>query len=462
MNSISAIQTRHADLVAEAEGLVERAGDADLDGADLARFTEIEAELDTLKARRDRLDVIARHASDDTRTESTSGPTLIMRNSDPYDLNDRRLVGDEVHGRALSAIEQTRGLTDDHKQRATELVETIDTADGRLGRHIVATGRPEYRSAFLKLASGQNWALTAMEQSAVLEARAASLTGNAGGFAVPFTLDSSLILTNAGSANPFRQISNVIPITTDEWKGVSTAGITASWDGEVGEVSDDAPVLVQPSIKTHKAQAFVPFSIEVGADWLGMESELRMAFTDAKDRLEATAFATGAGDGSSQPTGIVTALVGSGAIQTSVGADLYAVADVYATINKVAPRHRGSASWVAAYSTINLTRQFGTAVNHAFLSDLAAGSPPLLLGRPLYEASAIDGTINAAADNYMLIAGNFERYNIIDRIGMTVELVPHLFALANNRPSGQRGLYCYWRVGGGCVDTGAFGMLNVT
>jgi predicted phage gp36 major capsid-like protein len=45
---------------------------------------------------------------------------------------------------------------------------------------------------------------------------------------------------------------------------------------------------------------------------------------------------------------------------------------------------------------------------------------------------------------------------------MTVELVPHLFATGNNRPSGQRGLYCYWRVGAGCVDTGAFGMLNVT
>jgi HK97 family phage major capsid protein len=69
-------------------------------------------------------------------------------------------------------------------------------------------------------------------------------------------------------------------------------------------------------------------------------------------------------------------------------------------------RHRCQASWIAAYSTINLTRQFGTAVNHAFLTDLTAGSPPLLLGRPLYEASALDGTINAGADNYMMIAGN--------------------------------------------------------
>jgi hypothetical protein len=47
-------------------------------------------------------------------------------------------------------------------------------------------------------------------------------------------------------------------------------------------------------------------------------------------------------------------------------------------------------------------------------------------------------------------------------LGMTVELVPHLFVTANNRPSGQRGLYCYWRVGADCVNTGAFGMLNVT
>jgi hypothetical protein len=30
-----------------------------------------------------------------------------------------------------------------------------------------------------------------------------------------------------------------------------------------------------------------------------------------------------------------------------------------------------------------------------------------LLGRPLCEASALDGTINAGADNYMMIAVEF-------------------------------------------------------
>ena len=87
----------------------------------------------------------------------------------------------------------------------------------------------------------------------------------------------------------------------------------------------------------------IKFSVEIGADWVGIESDVRMAFTVAKDRLEATVFATGAGDGSSQPTGVVTALVGTAAVQASAGADAYAVPDVYATINKMPPGHRDRA-----------------------------------------------------------------------------------------------------------------------
>jgi hypothetical protein len=46
---------------------------------------------------------------------------------------------------------------------------------------------------------------------------------------------------------------------------------------------------------------------------------------------------------------------------------------------------------VANLSIINKARQFGTSNNyHAFLSDLTAGTPPTMLGRPVYEASAMD------------------------------------------------------------------------
>jgi predicted phage gp36 major capsid-like protein len=44
---------------------------------------------------------------------------------------------------------------------------------------------------------------------------------------------------------------------------------------------------------------------------------------------------------------------------------------------------------------------------------------------------------------------------------MNVELVPHLFATANNRPSGQRGFYAWWRVGADSVNDAAFRLMNV-
>ena len=42
------------------------------------------------------------------------------------------------------------------------------------------------------------------------------------------------------------------------------------------------------------------------------------------------------------------------------------------------------------------------------------------------------------------------------RPGMNVEFVPHLFTTGSNRPSGQRGLYAWWRVGADSVNDLAF------
>ena len=57
-------------------------------------------------------------------------------------------------------------------------------------------------------------------------------TDAAGGFAVPFTLDPSIMLTSNGALNPIRQVARVFTIATDKWKGVSSAGVTASYDAE--------------------------------------------------------------------------------------------------------------------------------------------------------------------------------------------------------------------------------------
>jgi HK97 family phage major capsid protein len=70
---------------------------------------------------------------------------------------------------------------------------------------------------------------------------------------------------------------------------------------------------------------------------------------------------------------------------------------------------------------------------------------------------------NAAvnADNFGLVLGDFGNgYIIVDRVGLNVELVPHLFG-ANQRPTGQRGFLAWWRVGAECVDVSSFAMLSI-
>ena len=48
---------------------------------------------------------------------------------------------------------------------------------------------------------------------------------------------------------------------------------------------------------------------------------------------------------------------------------------------------------------------------------------------------------------------------IVDRVD---QLVPHLFGTARNYPTGQRGLYAYWRVGAGVLTWEAFRTLKVS
>jgi HK97 family phage major capsid protein len=90
---------------------------------------------------------------------------------------------------------------------------------------------------------------------------------------------------------------------------------------------------------------------------------------------------------------------------------------------------------------------------------------PVLLRKRLYENSTMRSTadINPAvtADNPVLIYGDIRRtYTIVDFAGSTVELVQHLVG-ANRRPTGERGLLLWSRVGAGVVIANAARALNV-
>jgi HK97 family phage major capsid protein len=386
------------------------------------------------------------------------------RFKNPWDLSEMRTfnrtpgeVGQELRARAFSAIEQMPGMNQSRRDAATSIIEQFDNDRGDIARMCLATSTPAYLRAFAKAARGQDNQFTPEERDAVT--RAMSLTDNAGGYLVPFQLDPTVIITSDGSLNQIRQAARQVVATGDVWNGVSSGAVSWSWDAEAAEVSDDATTFAQPTITIRKAAGFVPISIEALADEQNVAQEVGRLLSFGKETLEATAFATGSG---SQPQGIITALTGGASVVTSTTTDVFASADVYKVHGALPARYRASASWLANNLTYNLARNFDTQGGAQLWERIGADRPALLMGRNAYEAEALDGVITALADNLMLVFGDFSNYVIADRIGMTVEFIPHLFHVDNNLPKGQRGWYAYFRVGADSVNDGAFRVLNVT
>jgi HK97 family phage major capsid protein len=107
-------------------------------------------------------------------------------------------------------------------------------------------------------------------------------------------------------------------------------------------------------------------------------------------------------------------------------------------------------------------RQMET-TNGALLFPELRETPPMLLGKPWYENSNMDGAINAAAtaNNYVVVYGDVAKgFFIVDRVGATLEIVPHLVG-SNRRPTGQRGALLWFRTGSEVVVPQALRLLDV-
>jgi HK97 family phage major capsid protein len=441
--------------------------------------------LGELRARRARVDQLAeREGNREDGTSFHTAPPGATRDQDIWDLStvrssvaNPREATRELRERSLRAVEQARfpllqaanerreragGLTrEDIQEHLRSLLDTDDEMSdefdvGALARRMLVTGSPIYRRAWSKQLMGRP--LSADEQ------RALSIgVGASGGFAVPYVLDPTIIPTSNLSVNPYRAISRTIQITGEEWRGVSSAGVTANYGAEATEASDNAPTLAQPTIDVERAQVFIPFSIEVGQDWGALQAEMAGLIQDAKDDLEATKFTTGLGHGSSEPQGIIT---GATTTVSAGGVASFAVADVYKVEEALGPRFRPRAQWVANRFIYNKVRQFDTAGGAALWMQLGRGlanqvptpgnTNAELIGYPANEASPMGAALTTGTKIALL--GDWRYYAIVDRIGMDVELIPHLFG-TNRRPTGQRGLYAFWRNSAGVLDTNAFRVL---
>jgi HK97 family phage major capsid protein len=343
-------------------------------------------------------------------------------------------------------------------------LEQDDDLEGRLARATIELSNRHYFRAFAKwmrdpVSGGHEW--TPEEREAVqrvryMERAMALGAGGTGGFLVPYELDPSILIASAGSVSPLREIARVATTAQNEKRFVTSLGVTASWDLEAEEVSDDSPALLQPTITCHKGAAFVPASLELFED-SSIAQEIGTLFADAKNQHEALSFTLTQSQG---PTGIISALVAAGgSIVIATGTNVLAQGDLYANQAALPARWRPNAKWMMNLTIINGYRQLpqATGLNYSIVND--DGPRPTALGWPIYENSSMDSTLTGAAADYLVLSGDFQQFAIVDRIGTSIEVVPHLFG-TNRRPTGQRGFYMHYRSGSDVLIPDAFRLSN--
>jgi HK97 family phage major capsid protein len=430
--------------------------------AALETFEARKAELDELEARAARIEAAKAAATE--RHAGIDSPTILKR-VEPSVLDLRTATRGELRDAALKVLEtEGRGLAPHQEDHVDSLLRTKSAyTDGAvIAKRMLVTESDAYRSAFAKAVTQPVPAFDADEVRAINEFRAMSEgVDTAGGFGVPILIDPSVILTSGAAAAPVLNLARVITITTDEWKGVSSAGTSWSYDGEGVEVSDDAPTLAQPTVPVYTARGFIPFSAELGADYVGFAAEMR-ALLD-QGYIDLVAAQTITGSGSSQPTGIFTAVDANTNAEVVVTTDgAFGAVDLLKVWKSLPERYKANASWICHSDVENEIRAFGNGNEGYYTVNLAAGGIGNLFGRPIYTtdyAPEFTGTTGAAN---ILVVGDFSNFVVAQRAGMSVELIPHLFGATNSRPTNQRGFFATARHGFDSVNDLGFRLLQNT
>jgi HK97 family phage major capsid protein len=473
------LRTRVGHLVDEAREIEIK---LDVDGAD-AGLEERKANIERGKAKASarleelgdeyRAELTRRVANGSVSLEpgtDLEDPRATSRTNEAPTLEPHRKQALDGAMRTLERCQRNDSMTN-RAAVAMERVVRYQDPSGVTGRYLAAVGDPAYNSAFGKLLQyGDSAAMrmtsdemTAMQRVSQVESERAMMDGigASGGFAIPIAIDPTILLTSSGALNPIRSVADVREITTSTLRLVSADTPAAGYGAELAEVTDGSPTLVQPIVTAQKGQEFIPFSIEIGQDWAGLQQELLKLLADGQAILDATKFLTGTG--TNEPVGIFAASGGLTTTQrtqtattaTTVIGDLYAVRQALSST-----RFWVNATFVGSPTAWDIFYRYVAQASTTDPLPFTQGRGEPFLGTPKLEWSTMSSATTVTGSK-IAIVGDWSGYVIADRIGAQVELIPHIFGAANRYPTGQRGLYYYWRTGTAVSKPSAFAYLEV-
>ena len=455
--------------------------DVNYQGSLITEYDDVDGKAEPLRQRMKDLRRIQAVAADDSNREepATQAPRLrnmpdviVRNNRDPLADLDRVRMNlvqpGELRSRAADLIEvdaKRYEITDAKAEAAT--VRAQNDGKGKIAQHILLTGTPEYREAFR----------TYMEspEEGTARFRAINLTAGSGGYLLPYILDPSIVLTNAASSNPFRRVARVVQTTSNAWQGVNSAGITGAWIQEATTASDMSPTVGQIQVTPVKGVVWVLGSYEA-LDDTNFGEQLPGLLSDARDRLESAAFATGSG--TNQPLGVLAAL-GTGsrvapgatgtALQPSTGTT-GGYDDILNLQGALPPRFRNGpgATFMGNIVLLNKVRRLDLYGGGSFWTNLTSNTPASLLGQPAYEASDLPGATTGASGASgtgaaTVLFGDFSQFIIADRVGVSMLYEPMVKGSGNAQlPTGQAGWYMFWRTSSTVSTTAAFRYLTIS
>lgn len=390
----------------------------------------------------------------DMRGKVTGTTPIHVQRPVNTDVDPIRASDGELRDAAMKLLE--RSLADQDRQGAIERAMKVASKDydpSFVAGGVVITEDPAYQRAFAKAVTGQEHRWTDEERSAMLrydEFRAVKGSVNtSGGFGVPIVIDPTIRITSGTGLNGLLQHVTIEPVTTDAWRGVTAAQTTWAYVTEGGESSDDAPTFAQPEIPINTARATIPYTLEAGMDYPGLATQLGRVLDRGYMDLAASKIVVGAG--STEPSGIFTELaaVTNSRVATTTIA-LFGAVDIDKIWAALPELFRERAVWSMNVDVENEIRAFGSGTaTSRFTVDQTAFGISLLNGRPVVTSDHAPVFTATTGAYSVLCVFDPSEYIWAQRVGMTVEYVPHLFSTTNGLPTGQRALFAYARNGGG-------------
>lgn len=482
---IEALEKRRGELVDELEALDGEIGTNKRSDSQKTQWEQIEGEIAKIDAELDEYrSVVKEREERQERLRAARAKNKVTQvkpgrksDGDLFDVDYRSLGYDAstaiaFRDNAMSILER-KEIAGHLSARQKDRLDTIfrtkngDTDGELIAAFTIATSDPHYRSAFQKAASGLAPVFSAEEARAVQQVaylkRAMSVgTPAAGGYAVPVVIDPTIILTAQGSENDILRLARVETITNDTWRGLSSSGVTWKFGAEASAATDNSPTIGQPEVATHRADGFIPFSIEIGQDWPGFAERMAELLGEGYSELLAEKLTTGTG--ADNPHGLIVRLAAqtSPDVSTELGtAATIAGSDIYDMWARLPQRHRrkSGTAWMSSTDVQNAIRQLGT-VDPNFTVDITQEGIARLFGREYPMNDYMEDLPAGTGTEPLLVVGDFNGFLVAQRAGMSIEFVPMLFDVTNNRPTGQRGWFAWARVGSDVVDGTAFQVLT--